>query len=46
MKEVFKWALLLGLATTLVLPKRITPQVIDATGNAGGTILGRLIPVT
>ena len=46
MKEVIKWGLLLGLATTLVLPKRITPQVLDAGGNAAGTILGRLIPVT
>lgn len=46
MKEAIKWALLLGLATTLVLPRRITPQVVSATGTATSEVLGKLIPVT
>lgn len=44
MKEVAKLALLVGLATTLVLPKRQTAQVLTAGGNAATGILGKLIP--
>lgn len=34
---------LIGLVTTMVLPKRQTPQVIDATGKAGSALFGTVM---